>query len=60
MNIKILLSLFLLFSFSVQSETCEESLNELFANYSGGRSKIDEFLEIQAGITYHKTLVVAP
>lgn len=54
MNIKILLSLFLLFSFSVQSETCEESLNELFANYSGDRSKIDEFLEIQAGITMHK------
>lgn len=44
----------LLFSINLSAQECEDSLNELFQNYTGDRSKIDEFLEIQAGITMHK------
>jgi len=33
---------------------CADSLNEMFSTYSGDRSKIDEFLKIQAGLTMHK------
>lgn len=53
---KLTLFIFILFSFtSFASEpSCEDSLNELFANYQGDRSKIDDFLQIQAGITMHR------
>jgi hypothetical protein len=41
-------------AFAGTKEECINSLSELFSQYKGDRSKIDEFLKIQAGLTMHK------
>jgi hypothetical protein len=53
-KILLIIVLFSTSIFAQDKSACVDSLSEMFAQYDGDRSKIDEFLKIQAGITMHK------